>query len=92
LSSGVAAEDLFRLGEGAVGDRHLAAGALVHAKPCRTEMHTLRCNQPARFHALFDELAHGCHFGLRRRAIVGFVRENADETHVWSWIELVCSL
>jgi hypothetical protein len=34
VEEGVAAEDLFSLGERAVGDRDLAAGIFVHADAC----------------------------------------------------------
>src|SRR5262245_30246078 len=83
----VAADDLFRLSKGAVSDRDLASRALMHANACGTEMHALGCDQPTRLHALLDELAHCCHFGLRQRAINGFVCENADEAQcLSSWV------
>src|SRR5215831_16304172 len=90
FEQGVAANDLLRLGERAVGDHDLSAGAFVHADARRAEIDALGCDQPPRFHALFDELAHGGHFGLRRGAVRGFVRKNADEAHVClsSWISV----
>src|SRR5678815_691292 len=79
----ISADDLFRLCERAVRDRDFAAGALMDANARRTEIHSLGCNEPSRLHALFDELAHRCHFGFRRGAVRWFVGENADEAHVY---------
>src|SRR6185295_18677271 len=78
----VAPEDLLRFSEGAVGDRDLAACALVHSNAGGAEIHALCGDQPPLLHTFFDELAHRGHFGLRRGAVRRFVRENADEAHV----------
>src|SRR5262249_46358681 len=59
VEEGVAAEDLFRLGERAVGDRDLAVGSFVHANACGAKGHALDFEQPSRLHALDDELVHG---------------------------------
>src|SRR5262249_24978468 len=79
----VAADDLLRLGEGAVGDRDLPVGSFVNANARGAEIDAFGCDQPPRLHALFDEFAHSGHFGLGRGAVRGFVRENADEAHVY---------
>src|SRR5262249_22600457 len=39
VEQGVAAEDLFSLGERAVGDRDLAVGSFVHADACGAKAH-----------------------------------------------------
>src|SRR6516165_438909 len=69
LEEGVAAEDLFSLGERAVGDRDLAAGSFVHADACGAKGYALAFDQPPRLHALYYEFVHGCHLGLCRQAI-----------------------
>src|SRR6516162_1161128 len=84
VEEGVAAEDLFSLGERAVGDRDLAAGSFVHADACCAKGHALAFDQPPRLHALYYELVHGCHLGLCRQATGWIVRTNADEAHVHS--------
>ena len=68
VEEGVAAEDLFSLGERAVGDRDLAAGSFVHADACGAKGHALAFEQPPRLHALYYELVHGRHLGLCRQA------------------------
>ena len=44
FEEGVAAEDLFCLGERAVGDCDLAADTLVYAKACSAKVHALGCD------------------------------------------------
>src|SRR6516162_2368781 len=84
VEEGVAADNLFRLGERAVGDRDLAVGSFVHANACGAKGHALAFDQPPRLHALYYELVHGCHLGLCRQATSWIVRTNADEAHVHS--------
>src|SRR6516225_9263133 len=84
VEDGVAAEDLFTLGERAVGDRDLAVGAFVHADASGAKGHALAFDQPPRLHALYYELVHGRHLGLCRQATSWIVRTNADEAHVHS--------
>ena len=84
VEEGVAAEDLLRLGERAVGDRDLAAGSFVHADACGAKGHALAFEQPSRLHALDDELVHGRHLGLCRQATRWIDRADADEAHVQS--------
>ena len=74
FEEGVAAEDLFSLGERAVGDRDLAAGSFVHADACGAKGHALAFDQLPRLHALCYKLVHGRHLGLCRQAITWIVR------------------
>src|SRR6516225_7288219 len=84
VEEGVAAEDLFSLGERTVGDRDLAVGSFVHADACGAKGHALAFDQPPRLHTLHDELVHGRHLGLCRQATSWIERHNADEAHVRS--------
>ena len=84
FEEGVAAEDLFSLGERAVGDRDLAACSFVHADACGAKGHALALDQPPRLHPLYYELVHGRHLGLCRQATRRIERHNADEAHVHS--------
>src|SRR6516225_56553 len=84
VEEGVAAEDLFSLGERAVGDRDLAVGSFVHADACGAKGHALAFEQPSRLHALGYELVHRRHLGLCRQATSWIERHNADEAHVHS--------
>src|SRR6516225_2786496 len=84
VEEGVAAEDLFSLGERAVGDRNLAAGSFVHADSCGAKGHALAFDQPPRLHAVYYELVHGRHLGFCRQAISWIERIYADEAHVHS--------
>src|SRR5678809_1635252 len=86
----VPTDSLLRLCKRAVGNRDFTARGLMNANGCATKADSLRCNQPARLHALFNELAHGCHFGFRWGAGGGFVCENTDEAHLRSSLGLTC--
>src|SRR6516165_8242186 len=59
VEEGVAAENLFRLGERAVGDRDRAVGSFVHADACGAKGHALAFDQPSRLNALDYQLVHG---------------------------------
>ena len=69
VEEGVAAENLFRLGERAVGDRDLAVGSFVNANASGAKGHALAFDQLPPLHALCYELVHACHLGLCRQAI-----------------------